>query len=79
MRETFPRIASKEYIVIHHQFQVAGMSCGHCVGAVEEALQAVDPQARVQVELARGQVQVDSDQPREALAPAIAEAGYTVQ
>jgi copper chaperone len=62
-----------------HQFQVAGMSCGHCVRAVEEAVQGVDPNAQVKVELAQGQVQVESAQPREALAAAIAEAGYTVQ
>ena len=62
-----------------HQFQVAGMSCGHCVRAVEEAVQGVDPQAQVRVELAQGQVQVQSAQPREALAAAIADAGYTVQ
>ena len=63
----------------HHQFQVAGMSCGHCVAAIEEALQALDPAAQVQVELARGQVEVDSEQSREALAAAIADAGYTIQ
>jgi len=62
-----------------HQFQVAGMSCGHCVRAVEEAVQGIDPQAQVKVELAQGQVQVQSEQPREALAAAIADAGYTVQ
>jgi copper chaperone len=63
----------------HHQFQVAGMSCGHCVGAVRAALQALDPQAHVQVQLEQGRVEVDSAQPREALAAAIAEAGYRVQ
>jgi copper chaperone len=63
----------------HHQFQVAGMSCGHCVGAVRAALQALDPQAQVQVQLEQGRVEVDSAQPREALAAAIAEAGYRVQ
>jgi copper chaperone len=63
----------------HHEFQVAGMNCGHCVKAVQDAVQAVDPQARVQVELAQGQVQVDSTQSRESLAGAIAEAGYAVQ
>jgi copper chaperone len=63
----------------HHQFQVAGMSCGHCVAAIERALQELDPNARVQVELSQGQVEVDSDAPRETLAAAIADAGYTIQ
>lgn len=62
-----------------YQFQVAGMSCGHCVRAVEEAVQGVDAQAQVKVELAQGQVQVESTQPREVLAAAITEAGYAVQ
>jgi copper chaperone len=62
-----------------YQFQVSGMSCGHCVRAVEEAVQRVDPQAQVKVELAQGQVQVQSTQPRESLAAAITEAGYKVQ
>lgn len=62
-----------------YQFQVAGMSCGHCVRAVEDAVQSIDANAQVKVELAQGQVQVESQQPREALAAAIADAGYTVQ
>lgn len=62
-----------------HDFQVAGMSCGHCASAVQEAVQSIDPQAEVRVDLPQGQVHVGSDQPREALAAAISEAGYTVQ
>ena len=62
-----------------YQFQVAGMSCGHCVQAVEAAVQGLDPQAQGKDELAQGQVQVHSTRPREALAAAITEAGYTVQ
>ena len=66
-------------MINHHQFQVAGMNCGHCVRAIEGALQALDPQARVQIELARSSVEVDSAQTREALAAAIVQAGYTAQ
>jgi copper chaperone len=57
-------------------FQVSGMSCSHCASAIEEALQALDPQAQVRVDLAQGQVTVDSEQAREALARAIVDAGY---
>lgn len=60
-------------------FQVQGMSCQHCVRTVEDAIQGLDAQARVQVDLSTGRVDVQSSQPREALAAAIAEAGYTVQ
>lgn len=58
---------------------VQGMTCGHCVRAVTEAVKTVDPQATVNIDLATGIVEIDSAQPREALANAITEEGYTVQ
>ena len=58
------------------QLQVAGMSCGHCVSAVQKAIQAIDPKAQVRVELETGRVEVSSEQPRGALIAAIASAGY---
>lgn len=59
-------------------FKVQGMSCGHCVKAVTQAISAVDAKARVTVELSTGEVQVQSEQPRERLAQAIEQEGYTV-
>lgn len=59
-------------------FNVQGMSCGHCVGAVTQAVKAVDPKAEVKVDLGSGKVEVQSDQDREAIAQAIREEGYTV-
>lgn len=59
-------------------FQVQGMTCGHCERAVTQAVQQVDPDAQVRIDRASGQVEVDSTAPREALAAAIAEEGYTV-
>lgn len=58
------------------EFQVDGMSCGHCVKAVTEAVQSVDPAARVDVDLASHRVEVDSSADRERLASALREAGY---
>lgn len=63
---------------MNHVFQVQGLSCQHCVRAVEAAVRALDPQARVRVDLAQGRVEVESTQPREALAQAIQAEGYTV-
>lgn len=57
---------------------VKGMSCGHCVKAVTEAIRQRDPQAQVQVDLPSGRVEVISPLPREQLAAAIAEEGYEV-
>ena len=59
-------------------FQVQGMTCGHCERAVTQAVQQVDPNAQVRIDRASGKVDVDSTAPREALAAAIAEEGYTV-
>ena len=63
---------------MNQSFQVQGMSCGHCASAVTRAIQSVDPQAKVQVDLASGQVQVQSGEQRAALAAAIEEEGYKV-
>ena len=58
------------------EFQIPNMSCGHCVKAITEAVQAVDPAARVQADIPQHQVQVQTSAPREQLAAKLAEAGY---
>lgn len=54
------------------------MSCGHCVKAVTEAVRAVDPAARVAVDLARARVDVESNADAARLRAAIVDAGYEV-
>ena len=63
---------------MQYQFEVQGMTCGHCERAVTNAIQELDPQAQVRIDRAQNRVDVDSTQPREALAAAIAEEGYQV-
>ncbi|WP_119964094.1 heavy-metal-associated domain-containing protein [Simplicispira lacusdiani] len=63
---------------MQYQFEVQGMTCGHCERAVTSAIQQLDPQAQVRIDRAQNRVDVDSSQPREALAAAIAEEGYQV-
>lgn len=63
---------------MQQRFEVQGMTCAHCVRAVTEALRRVDAAARVEVDLASGRVDVDATVPRERLADAIREEGYTV-
>lgn len=58
------------------QFNIPQMSCGHCARAVTEAVQEVDPQAKVDVDLATKKVSVESQAERQKLADALAEAGY---
>jgi copper chaperone len=60
------------------QFNVQGMTCGHCEMAVKRAVLQLDPAAQVQIDRAQGKVDIDSQQPREVLAKAIAEEGYQV-
>jgi copper chaperone len=60
------------------QFKVSGMSCGHCVRAITQAIQALDPVARVEVDLAVGLVRVESSQDAAQIQAAIAEEGYEV-
>jgi len=54
------------------------MTCDHCVRAVTQAVRQVDPQARVDVDLAGGTVVVDSTVAGAPLAEAISEEGYAV-
>jgi copper chaperone len=63
---------------MNQSFQVQGMSCGHCVGAVTQAVKSVDPQAEVKVDLATGKVEVQSQQDHAAIVKAIEEEGYKV-
>lgn len=63
---------------MQYTLQVQGMTCGHCERAVTQAVKALDPQAAVLIDRATGKVEVDSSQPREAIAAAISEEGYSV-
>ena len=63
---------------MNQTFQVTGMTCGHCEKAVTRAIKVVDPVAEVAIDRAQNKVNVQSYQPREALAKAIAEEGYQV-
>lgn len=58
------------------EFDIPAISCGHCVRAVTEAVQAADPQAQVQVDLPTRHVTVQTSATREALVAQLVEAGY---
>jgi copper chaperone len=63
---------------MNQTFQVTGMTCGHCEKAVTRAIKQVDPVAEVAIDRSHNKVEVQSEQPREDLAKAIAEEGYSV-
>ncbi|MCU0117955.1 cation transporter [Pseudomonas sp. B2M1-30] len=60
-------------------FSVEGMSCGHCVKAITNAVQAKDPAASVRVDLAAREVGVESILSAEQVIAAISEEGYGIK
>ena len=64
---------------MNQSFTVTGMTCGHCEKAVAQAIKTVDPNAEVRIDRSQNQVEVNSSQPREAIAQAIQEEGYRVE
>ncbi|HPK32921.1 MAG: heavy-metal-associated domain-containing protein [Ottowia sp.] len=63
---------------MQQQFTVTGMTCGHCEMAVQRAVKQLDGGAQVKIDRANNLVEVESTQPREAIAAAIQEEGYAV-
>lgn len=61
------------------ELTVEKMKCGGCSANVERALKALDPAARVDVDLAQKLVRVQSDLPASTLIKTISEAGYPAQ
>jgi len=61
---------------MEHTFEVQGMTCGHCEMAVKKAVKRLDPQAQIEIDRSHNKVVVQSDQPRDTVAHAIAEEGY---
>jgi copper chaperone CopZ len=62
--------------------KVSGMSCGHCVKTVTEALEGVDGVARADVDLQRGRATVEYDEGRtnpRALASVVTDEGYMAE
>ncbi|AZE76485.1 heavy-metal-associated domain-containing protein [Pseudomonas synxantha] len=60
-------------------FSVEGMTCGHCVRAVTQAVQSQDPAASVEVDLGAKEVRVASSLPSDKVIQLITEEGYTVK
>ena len=61
------------------ELKVDGMTCGHCVKAVEKALKGVAGVHDVQVDLDAGKATVHGDADTGAMISAVAEEGYAAQ
>lgn len=60
------------------KFNVQGMSCSHCVGTINKAIHAFDPDARVDVDLDGGTVTVEGGVDPALVMAAIKAEGYGV-
>lgn len=58
------------------EFKLPDMTCGHCAGTVTQTVKLLDPDAKVTVDLGSQTVKVESQEEREPIARALAEAGY---
>lgn len=58
--------------------KVSGMTCGGCINAVTRAIQAQDPQAQVQADLATQIVSLETSLSPELAAELITDAGFPV-
>lgn len=59
--------------------KVPGMTCGHCVQTVEKAVKSIDPAAKVEVDLARKTVRVETTEQDQEISEAVRSAGYENQ
>lgn len=57
-------------------FNVQGMSCGHCVKTITQALQSKDPAASVRIDLAAKEVGVESALTADQVIALISAEGY---
>ncbi|WP_425148676.1 CopZ family metallochaperone [Deinococcus sp.] len=59
------------------ELNISGMTCGHCVAAVTQALRSVSGVQDAQVDLKTGQAVVQGQADLSALLAAVSEEGYS--
>ncbi|MBU3708701.1 MAG: heavy-metal-associated domain-containing protein [Burkholderiaceae bacterium] len=61
-----------------YELKVDGMTCGGCVSSVKRALQAIDANASIDVDLQSKTVKIDTAVELHAVKAAVEDAGYDV-
>ena len=56
--------------------KIPSMSCGHCVKTVTETVKAIDPQARVDIDLVAKTATIETGADAANITKALADAGY---
>jgi copper chaperone len=60
-------------------FHIPGMNCGGCLRAITRAIQALDPQVRVEADLEARTIKVISAESEASLLNALSNGGYPAQ
>ena len=60
-------------------FRIPDMTCGHCASTIARAVAGVDKAARIEVDIQRKQVSIDSAATETELTEAIQDAGYRAE
>ena len=58
------------------EFNVPDMSCGHCAGVITKAVQQLDADAMISIDLPAKKITVETVHDRQTVAAALTEAGY---
>ena len=61
-----------------HELKIEGMTCGHCVRALEQALRAVPGVRHAEVAIGSARIDADEGVAREALVRAVEEEEFRV-
>lgn len=61
------------------QFRIEKMGCGGCAKTISSTIHTIDPNARINIDLATKRVDVTSDADQALLQKALADAGYPAE
>jgi Cu+-exporting ATPase len=78
LRRWAPSYISTEGAKTMYELTVEDMTCKHCVGRVTKAVQEIDQQAKVDIDLPTRKVRIDSQANLDRIVQAIDAAGYPV-
>lgn len=62
-----------------YEFKIDGMNCRSCVGSITKAVQSIDSNAEIEVDIPGKSVRVDSPASLDAVKSSISDAGYVVK
>jgi copper chaperone len=59
------------------EFQINDMTCGHCAGVITKTVAAIDPAAKLEIDIPTHRVRISGTDKMDAIEAAISDAGYT--